>query len=845
MGNGFKFNYSMKRKPEADKKQIDDLIEKMKFYSENFLRSFSLNRIITDTSGQPVDFEFVFVSKTFETTTGFKKEKLIGQSFKSLFSKNKLPIDWVEIMGSIALNQTRAKFNYYSDHLQKWFSITAFSLENGYFVANAEDITSMKKSEMQFKLKNDETEQLYKEFRQQNQELANRNEKLALLNNEYLEINKELRQNILKTEKIHNKLLESEETARGIVDAAADIIALIDTKGTIIDCNESLIKGLRLPKDKLIGKIVFDFFPPEISMLRKEAVEKVLKTGEKEFVRDTGEDGYYETIVSPCFDKNKNVNKLVIIARNITDRYKIQYELQESEKRYRLLAENSEDVIWTFDIHKMKFSYISPSVYKLRGITVEEALSETPSNSVLPEYAEYFSGVIKKRIAAFESGDESALVKTDQIEQICRIGIVKPVEIVSKLITDENGKVIEILGVSRDFTKRKQIENDLKKALERAEESDRLKSAFLANMSHEIRTPMNGIVGFADLLSNSELDLDKRLKYAEIINVNSKHLLSIINDIIDISKIESGQVTLNEIQVDINSMFDDLLTLFSSSSLCKQDVNIRISSKLNQNNAMIYTDEIKLKQVLTNIINNALKFTDKGSVEFGCRLVEQDKKPYLLFIVADTGIGIAKANHSLIFDRFRQVDFNFERNYGGTGLGLPISKAFIELMGGKIWVDSDIGKGAKFYFIIPYMSANKTDDDKQLFQTPVSLNMNWKGKSILIAEDDNTDFYFLSEILTPTGVKILRANNGNEAVEICKKDKFIELVLMDIKMPEHNGFDATRTIKATRPGLPIIVQTAFAFSNDLQQALDAGCDDYISKPILKEYLLDKLNNYLV
>ncbi len=821
-----------------------EIIKKVNFFSENFFSGFALCKIIADNLGQAIDFEFVTINEAFEIFTGKKKEETIGHKCSELFRTYNSPkFNWIDIVGTVALKKSKAKFSFYAENAQKWFSITIFSPESEYFIILLEDISIIKNSEIQLKQKQEEIEQLNSEFRKQNQELAERNEILAALNDKHLMVIKKLRESILQTEKVHNQLLDSETTARAIIDAASDIILLLDSDSTIIDCNESLLKSFKLTKEQVIGKTIFNFFPPEVSKVREDAFKKVIATGEKEIIRDIGNDGFYETTISPFFDQNNKVTKIVIIARNISERFKAQQELLESERKYRLLAENSEDVIWTYEIKTRKFSYISPSITKLRGYTVEEAMAGLPENALISPYNDNLHERIEQRIKAFENGDQSLLVHTYQVEQPCKDGSIKPVEIVSKFITDENGKVIEILGISRDISQRREIECQLKKALELAEESDRLKSAFLANMSHEIRTPMNGIIGFADLLNNPNLEPAKLARYAEIININGKHLLSIINDIIDISKIEAGQISINETEVDINGLIEDIVSFFSTVKFRNPNVIIKFNSKLQVNDSLVYTDEVKLRQILTNLISNALKFTEEGSVDLSYRIVQQEGKQYILLVVKDTGIGISKANQSVIFERFRQVDFTTGRKYGGTGLGLPISKAYVELMGGKIWVDSDIGKGSRFYFTIPFKRLKNISDNEQLIQDSLLSSIDWSSKTILIAEDEDTNFYFLSEILNRTGAKVIRAFNGNEAIQLCKQNQLIDIVLMDIKMPELNGFEATHEIKNIRPELPVIAQTAFALSDDLQKALEAGCDDYIAKPILKEYLIEKLNYF--
>jgi len=637
---------------------------------------------------------------------------------------------------------------------------------------------------------------------------------------------------------------EEETSARAILDAANDLIILLDPSGNVLDCNESLLKQLGLFKENIIGKLIYNFFPPGIAKSRKEAVDRVLSSGKKEVIIDKGEGGFFETIISPFKDKGRKISKVVIISRNIEDRFKIEQALVESEKRYRLLAENSEDVIWTFDIKKMKFSYISPSVTKHRGFTIEEAMAGSPQDAVLPIYGDHLIERMLQRIKLYNSGDQSQLVQVYQVEQPCKNGSVKPVEILSKLILNDEDEVIEVLGISRDISEIRQYQQKLEKALEKAEESDRLKSAFLANMSHEIRTPMNGIIGFADLLSDPDLPLEKRTKYAEIININGRHLLSIINDIIDISKIEAGQVSVKEYELDVNVLLEDLFTFFNSSKFRDSKVNVKVKSKLKEEDSIVFIDEVKIKQVLNNLISNALKFTEKGFVEYGCSIVEIEKKPFLLFVVSDTGLGIAKTDHAGIFDRFQQANYTTNKKYGGTGLGLAISKAYIELMGGKIWIDSDIGKGSKFYFTIPYKQPDSQKEHDPSINYYDFNDFNWNDKTILIVEDEFSNFYFLSEILSLTGAKIIHALNGKESVNICSQHKNIDLILMDIKMPEMNGYEATFLIKKMKPDLPIIAQTAYAFSDDFQKSLEAGCDDYISKPIVKELLIEKLAVYL-
>lgn len=377
--------------------------------------------------------------------------------------------------------------------------------------------------------------------------------------------------------------------------------------------------------------------------------------------------------------------------------------------------------------------------------------------------------------------------------------------------------------------KQRTIELELAKI--KAEESDRLKSAFLANLSHEIRTPMNGIIGFSDLLRNPDCSIDEKNEFINIINDCSHRLLLIITDIIEISKIETNLVTLNEEPVDINLLLISLHKELRISKLKKQEVVLKLDYSQFEFQEKIIVDDTKLKQVLTNLITNAFKFTDNGFIEFGCKKINNS---FLEFFVKDTGTGIAREYHDIIFKRFRQVENDKTKMHSGSGLGLAISKAYIEMMGGSIHLESAPGKGSLFYFTIPAKIAG--NEQKSSLNTPAMGLNNFDNDVILIAEDEEMNFILLQAILFTKSVKIIRAVNGREAVDICINNTDISLVLMDIKMPEMDGLEATRQIKSFRPRLPIIAATAHALSGDKEIALLAGCDGYISKPIKKEQL---------
>lgn len=381
------------------------------------------------------------------------------------------------------------------------------------------------------------------------------------------------------------------------------------------------------------------------------------------------------------------------------------------------------------------------------------------------------------------------------------------------------------------------INNELIISKNKAEESDRLKSAFLANMSHEIRTPLNAIMGFSEFLLQPDLSRENLDDFVQIINSSSRQLLSIISDIMDISKMETGQFSIGSEIVNVNKLMTDLFITYKKIVDFK---NLHLEYSCDRPNDLIQTrtDGNRIKQVICNLLNNAIKFTKEGKIEFGYKM----KKNFIEFYVRDTGIGIDSEFHALVFERFRQVDAAKNQINSGNGLGLSISKALVEKMGGTISVDSKLGVGSIFLFTIPYV--NETENSITSELTFESEKCNWIEKTILLVEDEVNNHAYAEQLLKVTKVNLLHAWDGSEAVDIVRCYPNISLVLMDIKMPIMDGYEATRLIKQIRPKLPIIAQTAYALSQEREQALEAGCDNYITKPIDKVLFMNLLNSFL-
>ena len=379
-----------------------------------------------------------------------------------------------------------------------------------------------------------------------------------------------------------------------------------------------------------------------------------------------------------------------------------------------------------------------------------------------------------------------------------------------------------------------------REAKERAEESDRLKSVFLANMSHEIRTPINGILGFAELLREPMLSVDEQQEYIEIIHKSGNRMLNIINDIVNISKVESGHMEITLSLTNLNEQLEYIYTFFKPEAE-KKGILLQYKNTLPLKFVFIRTDRDKFYAIMINLVRNALKFTKKGKIKFGYAFKQNGDCQELEFFVRDSGIGIEPGRISYIFDRFRQGSEALNRNYEGTGLGLPISKAYVEMLGGKIRVESILGTGTTFYFTLPY--DDESLKEKKMADKSIPVQYNGKKLNLLIAEDDEISQLFINALIKTVGSVIHRAKNGREVVELCRNNPDTDLILMDIKMPEIDGYEATRQIRVFNPEVIIIAQTSFALSGDRELALASGCNDYIAKPYKRAELFLIIEKY--
>ena len=463
--------------------------------------------------------------------------------------------------------------------------------------------------------------------------------------------------------------------------------------------------------------------------------------------------------------------------------------------------------------------YVNHKFTEVAGYNPAEIIGKNLSILIPPQLkAKYYQ--------TFDNISKSTEVWTGESQSLRKDGSVFwEYQYISPLKND-NGETTHFVIIKEDITRRKQMEQELIETRDRALRSDKLKEAFLQNLSHEIRTPLNAIVGFSELLGLDPNQTQEQKEYTSIIKNSSNQLLSIVNDILTVARIQTGQEAVVVKQIYINSVLDNLYKIFKSQTDHKSLELIVIKENKNSEFSII-SDETKLTQILSNLINNAIKFTDKGKIEFGYSI--NDK--YIEFYVKDTGIGIPKDFQEIIFERFRQVESSLNRNFGGTGLGLSISKSFAEMLGGSIRIESEPSQGSAFYLSIPLIEIveETTSPTKPVIQSNDIY-------TILVAEDEHYNFQLIEAYFLNSNFKTIHARDGHEAIEYCLSNAKIDIVLMDIKMPKIDGIMAMKEIRKQNIKIPIIAQTAYALESEKQDLLEMGFDDYIAKPIKKDEL---------
>jgi len=612
------------------------------------------------------------------------------------------------------------------------------------------------------------------------------------------------------------------------------VLLISATDGSIIYTNHKFEQMFGYGPMELVGQAVSKINAPSGKSPEEIAAEIIqqLKTsghwqGELKNIRKDGTIFWCHAIVS-AFEHSKFGKIWIAVHNDISENKLIKENLQTSADKHKIILQTAMDGFWLAD-ERGKLVEVNDAYCRMSGYSQQELLAMNISDLEVIESESDTSSHMQRISLQVEDRFESRHRRKD--------GSIFDVEISVQYMPIEGGQFMAFL---HDITENRKIVNEIITAKERAEESDRLKSAFLANMSHEIRTPMNGILGFAELLKEPMLSDAEQQKYIRVIHKSGKRMLGIINDIVSISKIESGQMDVSISATNINEQIESLYYFFLP-EVEKKGLLLSIKNSLPAKQSRIKTDREKLYAVLTNLVNNAIKFTSKGSIEFGY----EKKGEFLEFFIKDTGSGVPEQKKEIIFERFRQGSELISKPYEGAGLGLSISKGYVEMLGGEIWVESQPGQGSTFYFTLPYNYKAQSDVKTVIEKAPVEFAEDYKGKElkILVVEDDEGSQLLISAVLEKFGKEILQAGTGFEAVETCRINPGLDLVLMDVRLPEMDGYEATRQIRQFNKDVIIIAQTSYGFSGDREKAIAAGCNDYISKPIVIEDLTGLIQKY--
>lgn len=608
-----------------------------------------------------------------------------------------------------------------------------------------------------------------------------------------------------------------------------------DEDGKFTQANEIFLNITGKDISQIIGSSDREVFARDEARKMEEGEQEVYRSGKISESTYSRNKRIIKTVHFPLRDELGNISGTGGFREDITNLTGSLQSLHRERETLEVLLEAMPFCIFFTDRHQ-RYVRVNRMMAKLLRVSEpKEAIGKTDKVFFTKRVARK---MMEEDRAIFETGDPIV----DKIIYFEDEGIEGFWMEKNKIpIRDERGVITMIMGVIKDVSDLMRIENDLKEARDRAEESDRLKTSFLANMSHEIRTPMNGIIGFANLMRDPGLKEDKRDLFLKHIDQSSNQLLNIIDDIIDISKIESGQLKISNRPVQINMVLDEIYSSFfhriRGDAPGQKLVDFKLLKGNDSRDFTIVTDDFRLSQIFNNLIGNAIKFTKEGSITFGYTMKDHR---HVEFFVSDSGIGIPNNKIRLIFDRFGQVDQEQSVHQTGTGLGLPISKSLVDLMGGEMWAESEVNKGSTFYFTLPLVVEEAVEEPRILIS---NKTYNWSNKQILVAEDEELNWLFVKEMLRQAGASIHRAINGRDVVSQARKLK-PDAILMDIKMPELNGIDAARKIREFNKKVPIIAQSAFVMTEEKEESIRAGCNHFITKPLDRTTIMELIDSYL-
>jgi PAS domain S-box-containing protein len=666
----------------------------------------------------------------------------------------------------------------------------------------------------------------------------------SVLEREVLERTALLNKKLTDLQKINSNLEITQSRSTAIISSLSRVgegLIIIDSTQKVRYMNQVMIDWFGDMTGKNCGFLTDDQQSPWDCVYVKDAIAQEKSVC---FLPSSGTKRIFE-ITSTKFTGNDTGPAILQIVHDITDQKKKEMLLQENQEKYRRLVENIGDkfVVFSQDPEKEIWTYAGNSICSVFGCIPEHTKGDIAWSEVidwLPESLEqrrFHLSRIKEGKTEFIQHDMQFLHPS---------GEVRTIRVASHPVYNEAGKLLAINGILEDITEYEYIREKLTEAQQRAEAANKAKSEFLANMSHEIRTPMNAILGMSSLALETALDPEQK-NYIEKVYTSAESLLGIINDILDFSKIEAGKLEIETVTFLLERVFENFNNIIGLKASEKGlNLNVDISPEIPER---LKGDPLRLGQILINLGNNAVKFTSRGSVKISVEpLRERNEIVLLEFCVADTGIGMNTQQQSKLFKSFSQADSSTTRKYGGTGLGLSISKKLVEMMGGTIWFESDIGQGSRFYFTLPFVVSpeeQRTTNKKNTVKNPQEEFYHLRGINVLLVEDNALNQELAKILLTRKGILVTVANNGAEALEILQASSF-DCVLMDIQMPVMDGYTACRAIRKLPQykKLPVIALTANVLSTDQEKSKEAGMNEHIGKPFNEQEMFTVISRHV-
>ena len=763
---------------------------------KNAAFGYACHEILFDKKGNRADYRITDVNSAYEDLTGLSSSELTCGRISELFYKKKslsaITSDFYDIL---SLHSDSEKIEYFSENTKRWYDVQVLKSIDGYLITLLNDITQLKSLQTEL----DNTGYLLVEH------------------DRYMQL--------------RNLLTESEDNYRSLTEQLPVGVYRTTIDGQLIYSNMALARILNYDSTKELLEVdvkqLYVNPADRHDQLKFAENTSAVLNSEFQLIRRTGELIWVKDNCRLFFGKDNSPLYFDGILEDITEKKHAEIAVKENEANLKSIIENTLENIWSvnlnYEIQYVNEVFISAfkrtfGVQLSPGVNIVESLPEGLNQLWKGRYDRAFLNEHFLFEDKIDINDSSVYIEV----------AMNPIVI--------DGKVAGVSVYGRDITENKHAEQKLITAKEKAEESDRLKSAFLANMSHEIRTPMSGIIGFLNLLNEPDLSDENKTAYINIVTQSGHRLLDTINDIIEISRIETGGLQIIMTPVNVSELFGYYSGFFRQQTTQKS-LAYTVKCHLPADISYFKSDRKKLDSIVSNLIKNAIKFTPSGNIEFGCRLVESN----LVFYVNDSGVGIPEERLNSIFDRFVQGDLSTSRPHEGSGLGLAIVKAYVEMLQGNITVQSKVGVGTSFIFSIPYVPVDETKVKSSDLISSEQIPMS--GTSILIAEDDFASYLYIQKALSGEGITFLRTTNGDDTVKVVMENPDLSVILMDIKMPGMTGLEATRKIREFNSRVPIIAQTAYSLSGDRELAIEAGCTDYISKPINRRELQNMVKKY--